>query len=670
MLPPLGSLKEDEVSLGDSERLEIKQKTNKKYSPYVWQDYFEKAEDVEIQEDRFRVYKINPNKDNGPLFIMHHGAGSSALSFGLTAKYIHELTGGEYGIVSVDCRGHGATKADDLDYSLERLSNDLISIIHATVKENQDVVLVGHSMGGPVVVHAVQKRVIKNVVGVVVLDVVEGSAMEALVSMTRFLTSRPARFNSYEQAIQWSIQSDTLHNTESAKLSIPALLEQDKDDKLKWITDLSMTQSYWSEWFTGLSEKFLNSGTAKLLILAGTDRLDKPLIIGQMQGKFQLEIFPDAGHFLQEDTPMKTANCLVEFYKRNRRLISEHSPEAIKSYEIKNFFGRKVAIDASMSIYQFMIAVRQQDGQVLQNEEGETTSHLMGMFYRTVRMVDNGIKPVYVFDGKPPTLKSGELAKRKARKEEAQEKMEEANEIGTAADVTRYTKRTVKVTSEHNNECKRLLKAMGIPYVEAPCEAEAQCAELARGGKVYAAASEDMDTLTFKAPILLRHLTFSEARKMPIDEVNLEKALAGMGLDMDQFVDLCILLGCDYTESIKGVGPKNAYNLIKEHKTIDEAIKHLSQRLKDGIPQDWNYADARELFTKPEVTPASEIEASAINEDRIRKGCEKLAKNLKQATQTRVQDFFKTIPSTTPKKKREAETAPKKGTMSKRGRKK
>lgn len=91
------------------------------------------------------------------------------------------------------------------------------------------------------------------------------------------------------------------------------------------------------------------------------------------------------------------------------RLISEHSPEAIKSYEIKNFFGRKVAIDASMSIYQFMIAVRQQDGQVLQNEEGETTSHLMGMFYRTVRMVDNGIKPVYVFDGKPPTLKSGEV---------------------------------------------------------------------------------------------------------------------------------------------------------------------------------------------------------------------------------------------------------------------
>ncbi|PHZ09461.1 DNA-repair protein rad2 [Rhizopus microsporus ATCC 52813] len=370
------------------------------------------------------------------------------------------------------------------------------------------------------------------------------------------------------------------------------------------------------------------------------------------------------------------------------QLISEHAPNAIKRYELKNFFGRKVAIDASMSIYQFMIAVRQQDGQVLQNEEGETTSHLMGMFYRTVRIVENGIKPVYVFDGKPPTLKSGELAKRKARKEEAQQKMEEAAEVGTAADVTRYTKRTVRVTDQHNAECKRLLKAMGIPYVEAPCEAEAQCAELARGGKVYAAASEDMDTLTFKAPVLLRHLTFSEARKLPIDEINLERALEGMGLTSEQFIDLCILLGCDYTESIKGVGPKSAYNLIKEHKTIDEAIKHLGAKLKEGIPKDWNYAEARELFVKPVVTPASEVELSwgtpdvdavvdflvrekGFSEDRIRKGCERLAKNLKQATQTRVQDFFKVVPNGDKNtKKRPAEETAKKGAASKRGKKK
>jgi flap endonuclease-1 len=200
------------------------------------------------------------------------------------------------------------------------------------------------------------------------------------------------------------------------------------------------------------------------------------------------------------------------------------------------------------------------------------------------------------------------LAKRKARKEEAQGKMDEANEIGTNEDVAKFSKRTVKVTREHNEECKRLLKTMGIPYVEAPCEAEAQCAELARSGKVFAAASEDMDTLTFNSPILLRHLTFSETRKLPIDEVHLDKALEGMGLDMTQFIDLCILMGCDYTETIKGVGPKSAYNLIKEHKSIDKAIEHLTAKQKEGVPADWNYAEARELFVKPEVTPGSEID--------------------------------------------------------------
>jgi flap endonuclease-1 len=107
---------------------------------------------------------------------------------------------------------------------------------------------------------------------------------------------------------------------------------------------------------------------------------------------------------------------------------------------------------------------------------------------------------------------------------------------------------------EQNEECRRLLKLMGIPFVIAPCEAEAQCAELCKSGKVFAAGSEDMDTLTFQSPILLRHLTFSEARKMPIIEVHLDSVLAGLEMNMDQFVDLCILLGCDYCDSIKGIG--------------------------------------------------------------------------------------------------------------------
>jgi flap endonuclease-1 len=186
-----------------------------------------------------------------------------------------------------------------------------------------------------------------------------------------------------------------------------------------------------------------------------------------------------------------------------------------------------------MSIYSFLIAVRS-EGQVLMNESGETTSHLMGMFYRTLRIVDNGIKPLYVFDGKPPKLKSGELAKRYQRKAEAEEAHEEAKETGTAEEIERFSRRTVKVTKEHNAECKRLLKLMGIPYIDAPTEAEAQCAVLARAGKVYAAASEDMDTLTFNTPILLRHLTFSEQKKLPIQEIFLDKVLAGLAFSMDQ----------------------------------------------------------------------------------------------------------------------------------------
>lgn len=186
-----------------------------------------------------------------------------------------------------------------------------------------------------------------------------------------------------------------------------------------------------------------------------------------------------------------------------------------------------------MSIYSFMIAVRS-EGQQLMNEDGVTTSHIMGMFYRTLRMVENGLKPLYVFDGAPPKLKSGELARRFQRKAEAKDSLEEAKETGTAEDVEKFSRRTVRVTREHNEECQKLLKLMGIPYIIAPTEAEAQCAVLAKAGKVYAAASEDMDTLCFESPILLRHLTFSEQRKEPIQEVHLERVLDGLGMERKQ----------------------------------------------------------------------------------------------------------------------------------------
>ncbi|KAL1744526.1 PIN domain-like protein [Schizophyllum fasciatum] len=398
-------------------------------------------------------------------------------------------------------------------------------------------------------------------------------------------------------------------------------------------------------------------------------------------------------------------------------LLSEHAPKSMKEHEIKTLFGRKVAIDASMSIYQFLIAVRQKDGEMLTNDAGEITSHLMGLFYRTIRIVENGIKPAYVFDGKPPDLKKGVLSKRFEKRDEAKEGEEEAKETGTAAEVDKFSRRQVRVTREHNEECRRLLKLMGIPYVEAPSEAEAQCAELARGGKVYAAGSEDMDTLTFNAPILFRHLTVSEAKKQPILELNLKAALEGLDMDLSMFVDLCILLGCDYLEPIKGVGPKSALKLVREHGGLAGVVEHLRAKQAekeealaaaeaeeesaddepaptsdveqpDGdeedeggekakekpkpkpkkkakgkprggvqIPGEWPWEEAKKLFLKPDVIPADDVELEwkspdvdglvqflvnekGFNEERVRKGAEKLAKFLNAKQQGRLDGFF------------------------------
>jgi flap endonuclease-1 len=243
------------------------------------------------------------------------------------------------------------------------------------------------------------------------------------------------------------------------------------------------------------------------------------------------------------------------------KLIQDHAPSAIIQSEMKHFFGRKIAIDASMSIYQFLVAVRS-EGNVLMDESGETTSHLMGIFYRTLRMIDNGLKPIYVFDGKPPVMKSGELAKRNERRQEAQQALEKAQEDGDTEKMDKFNRRVVKATKEHSEECKKLLRLMGIPVIDAPCEAEAQCAYLATLPSIYGAGSEDMDTLTFGAKKLLRHLTFSEARKMPIMEISLDKVLEGLNFTMEQFVDLCILLGCDYCDSIRGIGPKKVKTLL------------------------------------------------------------------------------------------------------------
>lgn len=194
------------------------------------------------------------------------------------------------------------------------------------------LVLIGHSLGGAVVTDVAKSGELGNaVLGYAVLDVVEGSAIDALQSMQTYLSTRPAGFPTLESGIEWHIRSRTIRNSISARTSVPALLRFDKEARgsraWTWKTDLTATQPYWEAWFVGLSKKFLEARGGKLLLLAGTDRLDKELIIGQMQGKYALQVFPEAGHFIHEDLPEKTAMVIVDFYKRNDRsaMVREES---------------------------------------------------------------------------------------------------------------------------------------------------------------------------------------------------------------------------------------------------------------------------------------------------------------------------------------------------------
>ncbi|KAL1956317.1 hypothetical protein VTO42DRAFT_7400 [Malbranchea cinnamomea] len=313
-------------------------------APIPWMDFFERELFLEQDADGVHIvhhaYITSPS-ESGPLFVTHHGAGSSGLSFAACAAEIKKILP-TAGILSIDARGHGLTsqkRSKDqegdqggtdvaLNLSLETLSHDLVQVVNMT-KEQMNwhslppLILVGHSLGGAVITHVAKRGDFgSNVLAYAVLDVVEGSAMDALQSMETYLSTRPAGFPSLASGIEWHTRSRTIRNAISARVSVPGLLQEEPSDSSrpwKWRTDLSATKPFWENWFVGLSKKFLEAKGGKLLLLAGTDRLDKELMIGQMQGKYQLQVFPEAGHFIHEDQPAKTAQVLIDFYKRNDR---------------------------------------------------------------------------------------------------------------------------------------------------------------------------------------------------------------------------------------------------------------------------------------------------------------------------------------------------------------
>jgi len=266
--------------------------------------------------------------------VFHHGAGYSGLSFAMMAKEITTTTGGECGVLAMDCRRHGKTSpleetVSGEDLSIDVLAEDAYNLLCTLFPDpltTPSFLLVGHSMGGSVLVRTCPMLLAKKyrVTGVAVLDVVEGSAVEALPHMHNLLNSRPDGFNNLEEAIEWHVANHTILNPTSARISVPSLFvpsSSNKPPKFVWRTPLRSTAPYWESWFLGLSKSFLEVRTARLLVLAGTDRLDKELMLGQMMGKFQLVVIPGTGHMIQEDDPSKLAEILIEFWRRNERVI-------------------------------------------------------------------------------------------------------------------------------------------------------------------------------------------------------------------------------------------------------------------------------------------------------------------------------------------------------------
>jgi len=349
------------------------------YTPVSWDKYFEKMEDVRVGDDTFRVYSSG---SEGPVCLFLHGGGFSALSWALLVNILTQHVTCQ--CVAMDLRAHGDTATqDEENVSADRLAGDVAAVVSAMYGEDPPhIILVGHSMGGALGVHVASKNLLPSLIGLAVIDVVEGTAMEALNSMQGFLRSRPDRFKSLEQGIEWCVRSGHIRNVESAKVSMigqlkklrtnetatselqhqnevnghevltnPNVIAEEEDvasssnaqpppvpstaatqdtsrkrplsapevsQSYTWRINLTNTEKYWRGWFEGLSNLFLSVPVPKMLLLAGVDRLDKELTVGQMQGKFQMQVIAQSGHAVHEDVPDKVADILATFMVRHR----------------------------------------------------------------------------------------------------------------------------------------------------------------------------------------------------------------------------------------------------------------------------------------------------------------------------------------------------------------
>jgi len=328
--------------------------------------------------------------------------------------------------------------------------------------------------------------------------------------------------------------------------------------------------------------------------------------------------------------------------------------EALTEVELKDLKGRIIALDAYNMLYQFLSAIRQPDGTPLMDREGRITSHLSGLFYRTINLVEEGIKPVYVFDGSPPEMKKREIERRMQAKSEAQERYKRALELGDVESMRKYAQATAKLTRDMVEESKRLLHAMGIPYVQAPQEGEAQAAYMAAKGDAWASGSQDYDSLLFGTPRLVRNLAITGKRKLPgrnlyveikPEIIELSKLLNSLGITREQLIILGIMLGTDYNPGgIKGIGPKTAVKIVKNASSIEELKNYVKSRLEGDIEEIYSYFlkpsttdDYRIVWRKPnrETIYKILVDEHDFNPVRVEKALERLMKAYNENLRTR-----------------------------------
>ena len=319
--------------------------------------------------------------------------------------------------------------------------------------------------------------------------------------------------------------------------------------------------------------------------------------------------------------------------------------------DLKSLSGKSIAIDAYNALYQFLAIIRQPDGTPLKDRNGRVTSHLSGLFYRTANLIEMDIKVVYVFDGVPPTLKEAEIKRRAKVKAEALIKYERALQEGKIEEARTYAQITSKLQDYMAEDSKRLLVQMGVPWVQAPSEGEAQAAHLAKKGHTNYCASQDYDSLLFGAPTLVRNVTISGRRKLPRKPVYVEvvpeimelnQLLKELNITREQLIDIGILVGTDFNpEGVKGIGPKTAVKLIKQHGSLEKLIPTLKDAEFPAEPQ-----RIREIFLNPKVTDNyklawNEPDVEGIvdflcrerdfSEERVRKALKKMTEGLRKA---------------------------------------